>query len=105
MSIEATLWAFNQKLPPFEKLVLILLADRHNYDDGYCEFSPAKLAQEAGMSQDVLTNTIQALRDRGLVGTQERDSDGLYPSEFSLLKLHLDQSRRLAGVPEVGRAV
>ena len=72
LSHKATYWAFRQKLPVLQKIVLIVLADRHNGDTGRCDPSIAKVAEDCGMSSDSVRNAIKALREKGLLEAHER---------------------------------
>jgi hypothetical protein len=126
MSVKAVGWAFEQRLPPTQKIVLLALADfageRHE-----CWPSMETLAKMASLTSRSVRSTIRALEDLGLVTTQVRvrpngsqtsnvytlavgaeDSSGgpgklLPPQEPSyepdLTKTSRDQSR-----PMVGRA-
>jgi hypothetical protein len=72
LSHKATYWAFRQKLPALQKIVLIVLADRHNGDTGRCDPSIARVAEDCGMSSDSVRNAIKALRGKGLLEAHER---------------------------------
>lgn len=75
MSHKGTYWAFRQQLPAFEKLVLIVLADRHNSDTNRCDPSIARIAVDAGMSKDAVMDTVRKLVKKGLVEVQNRTSE------------------------------
>lgn len=75
MSFEAMTWAVKQDLPALQKLVLLLLANRHNVDTGRCMPSHDKLARDCGMSKTAIKSAINALADKGLLEI-ERRSDG-----------------------------
>lgn len=75
MSFEAMTWAVKQDLPALQKLVLLLLANRHNMDTGRCMPSHDKLARDCGMSKTAVKSAINALADKGLLEI-ERRSDG-----------------------------
>jgi len=67
MSFAATTWAVRQKVPALAKLVLLLLADRHNGDTNRCDPSMDRLADDCGMSKDSVKRQIKVLSDRGLI--------------------------------------
>ena len=51
MSFQAQAWAVRQKLPCTQKMVLLMLAVRHNSDTDKCHPSHAKLADDCGLSR------------------------------------------------------
>jgi hypothetical protein len=67
MSHKATAWAFSQKVPALQKLVLIMLADRHNADTGRCDPSLSKIADDCGLSRNSIIRNLKALADAGLI--------------------------------------
>lgn len=68
MSIQAVAAAIElQGLPPATKLVLMLLANRHNGDTGLCYPKQETLAAEAGMSVRSLRTHIIELEKAGLI--------------------------------------
>lgn len=67
MSHEATNWAFRQKgLKPATRIVLLMLADRHNPDFG-CFPSKKRLSDDCEMSVRSVFNHIKILEEAGLV--------------------------------------
>lgn len=67
MSHEATNWAFRQKgLKPATRIVLLMLADRHNPDFG-CFPSKKRLSADCEMSVRSVFNHIKILEQAGLV--------------------------------------
>ena len=67
MSHVATAWAASQSnLKPYEKLVLLTLADRHNPDYG-CFPSQELIAKDCNMSRRAVQNQIKSLTKRGLI--------------------------------------
>lgn len=67
MSFEAVSWAWKQKaLKPFEKLILVALADRHNPDHG-CFPSIGKIIEDTGISRSSVLRTISQLQAKGLI--------------------------------------
>ena len=51
MSFQALAWAVRQKLPCTQKIVLVMLADRHNGDSGRCDPSHDRLAGACGLTR------------------------------------------------------
>lgn len=67
MSHRATNWAIQQRgLKPATRIVLWLLADRHNPDYG-CFPSQALLAHDAEMSRSSVNNHLKKLEEVGLI--------------------------------------
>lgn len=67
MSHKATAWAFAQRVPPLQKLVLIVLADRHNADTGRCDPSLSRIAEDCTLSRDTVIRNLKALASAGLL--------------------------------------
>ena len=67
MSHKATAWAFAQQLPALQKLVLIVLADRHNGCTGRCDITFDTLAIMCGLNHNETLATITMLEKDGLV--------------------------------------
>lgn len=82
MSHKATYWAFQQKLPALQKLVLIVLADRHNGDSGRCDPSLNKVAEDCGMSKDSVRDAIKALQEKGLIVAHQRFDGSVQLTNF-----------------------
>ena len=67
MSFEAVNWAWKQKsLKPFQKLILVALADRHNPDHG-CFPSINTIIEDTGISRSSVLRTLLQLQDKGLI--------------------------------------
>ena len=60
-------WAVDHKLPAMQKIVLMMMANRFNEDQGYCWPSYDLLASECGMSRSSVLRKIDELIDLGLV--------------------------------------
>ena len=72
MSHQATNWAFQQRgLKPATWRVLVMLADRHNPDNG-CFPSQQQLAYDAEMSVSSLNDQLLKLEDLGLIRRERR---------------------------------
>ena len=93
MSFPALSWAVRQKLPSTQKLVLLMLAERHNKDSGQCNPSLELLADDCGLSRRSVIDQIAKLQTAGYLTVRHRANEGLrLPSQYVL---HLG-----SGVPE-----
>ena len=93
MSFEAMAWAVRQKVKPMQKLVLLMLANRHNDDSGQCNPSHAKLADDCDMSVSGVKKAIKELSDLGLLNIKKSSQDGVsLPNQYSL-NTHLNISK------------
>ena len=75
MSIKALNWAFEVELPPLQKLVLIVLADRANVDEAACYPSYKDMKKRTGLSETGIRTQIQALTEGGLLWVEKRGGD------------------------------
>lgn len=83
MSHVATAWAIRQELPALQKLVLILLADRHNADTGVCFPSIKRVARDAGMSEKSVRRAVGELIDKKFISARQRkDGDTFLSNEY-----------------------
>jgi len=73
-------WAVSQKLPCTTKMVLVMLADRHNNDNGRCDPSHDKLADDCGLSRRAVIDNLSKLEGLGLVTVINRAREGLKTS-------------------------
>ena len=71
MSLNTLSWAWEQELPPTQKLILISLADHAN-QDGECWSSIKRLAKFTGLSRAAVKNNIRKLEETGLVKREAR---------------------------------
>ena len=93
MSFPALAWAVRQKLPSTQKLVLVMLAERHNKDSGQCNPSLELLADDCGLSRRSVIDQIAKLQTSGYLTVRHRAKDSArLPSQYVL---HLG-----FGVPE-----
>lgn len=84
MSIKAISWAFEQKLKPGPKLVLLKLADNAN-DEGYCWPSMTHVCEHTGLSRSSVIRHIKSLEAAGLLETKRRSKDGVnLPNHYQL---------------------
>jgi len=74
MSIAAMTWAFQQKLPPTQKLILLALADFAN-DSGSCWPGVRTVAEKAGVSRATLFRHLDSLEQLRLIQREERTRD------------------------------
>lgn len=93
MSFPALSWAVRQRLPSTQKLVLLMLAERHNKDTGQCNPSLELLADDCGLSRRSVIDQISKLQDAGYLTVRHRARDNVkLPSQYVL---HLN-----FGIPE-----
>lgn len=78
MSAVASAWALDADAgTPTNKLVLLVLADRHNKDTGKCCPSIAMLAKDTHLSETTVKKAIRDLAKRGLLKrVRQRRTDG-----------------------------
>ncbi|MDH1234456.1 helix-turn-helix domain-containing protein [Stutzerimonas stutzeri] len=89
MSFQAMAWAVGQKLPMKEKFVLLMLANRTNYDTGRCDPSHRRIAEDCGMSPATVKRAIKELVAGGYLSVENRVKNGeKQPNQY---KLHLDR--------------
>lgn len=85
MSFPALSWAVRQKLPSTQKLVLLMLAERHNKDSGQCNPSLELLADDCGLSRRSVIDQIAKLQAAGYLTVRHRAKDSLkLPSQYVL---------------------
>lgn len=73
MSWEATSWAARQRCgSPQAKVVLMVLANRHNPDTGQCDPEIKRIAAEAEMSTRSVYRVLEQLEVLGLIERQRR---------------------------------
>ena len=109
MSFEAMAWAVKQKVKPIQKLVLLMLANRHNGDSGQCNPSHARLADDCNMSISGVKKAIKELSDLGLLRIRTSSKDGVsLPNQYFLnTHLNVDLTQKVVGheVTGVGHEV
>lgn len=72
MSFQAIAWAVRQKLPCTQKIVLVMLADRHNGDTGRCDPSHDRLAGDCGLTRRSVMDQLAKLDAAGFIRTHHR---------------------------------
>ena len=98
MSFPALSWAVRQRLPSTQKLVLLMLAERHNKDSGQCNPSLELLAEDCGLSRRSVIDQVAKLQAAGYLTVRHRANGGVrMPSQYIL---HLD-----FGTPEQVKTV
>lgn len=89
MSFQAMAWAVRQKLPCPQKIVLVMLADRHNSDTGRCDPSHDRLAIDCGLTRRSVMDQLAKLSQAGFICTQNRQIDKLKTSnQYTLMLAH-----------------
>ena len=72
MSLEAMTWAIGiEGIKPPQKLVLLLLANRHNKDTGMCYPSIQRICVESGMHRATVIRAVNALEKMGLLSIKK----------------------------------
>lgn len=92
MSFKAVDWAVRQRITCFPKMVLIMLADRHNSDTGRCDPSHDRLTEDCGMSRRAVITQIDNLVSLGLIKVVNRQKDGIKTTNSYILNLHVNIS-------------
>ena len=67
-------WAVKQKVPTYQKIVLIMLANRTNPETGICYPSLSKIAVECGMTRRSVINQIKALESNNYLSVDRSKS-------------------------------
>lgn len=93
MSWGALAWAVRQRLPSTQKLVLIMLAERHNKDSGRCDPSHERLADDCGLTRRSVMDQVKKLEEAGYIRSMARAKGNLKLSNHYVLNLDF-------GVPE-----
>ena len=74
MSFQAMAWAIKEPLPPYEKLVILVLANYANAD-GICWPSIRRICIDTGMSRAQACKTLLNLEKKGSI-TRKKRLDG-----------------------------
>ncbi|UUC92481.1 helix-turn-helix domain-containing protein [Comamonas sp. C11] len=98
MSWSALAWAVRQQLPSTQKLVLIMLAERHNSDTGRCDPSHERLAEDCGLTRRSVMDQVKKLEESGYIRAMNRAKGALKLSNHYVLNLSF-------GVPEKAPAL
>lgn len=97
MSNDATKWAWKQKCPPMEKLILVLLADHLNGKTAQLNPGTKKLCEESGLTRQGVFNQIERLETRGLLFVEHCKGK---VNRYRLPVNHVDQSTTLTSQPD-----
>jgi hypothetical protein len=77
VSFQAMAWAVRQKLPCTQKMVLMMLAERHNRDTGRCDPSLDLLAEDCGLSRRSVMDQVARLAEAGYLRILHRASNNV----------------------------
>lgn len=88
MSFEAFAWAARQRVTSTQKLVLLMLAERHNKDTGQCRPSHDTLADDCGLSRRSVIDQIQKLAQAGYITILARANGNVKLANQYLLNFH-----------------
>ncbi|SJM93382.1 hypothetical protein CRENPOLYSF2_3280003 [Crenothrix polyspora] len=77
MSFQAMAWATEHRLPAMQKIVLLMLANRTNPDNGLCFPSHDRLAEDCGMTKRSVIQQIEKLEQSGLINVIRETRDGV----------------------------
>ena len=82
LSFKAAAWAIDSDLPENgqQKLLLIVLADCHNTDNGRCDPSLQYLCTKTKMSRSTVIRCLARLIELGLIAREARFSSGMQTS-------------------------
>lgn len=89
MSVKASHWAWQQALPPAQKVVLLALAD-HSDDDGKCWPSIRRLVKKVNVTDRTVQRVIRDLQAAGLVSVEPRPRPDGRGATSNLYRLALD---------------
>ena len=79
-------WAVRQKLPCTQKIVLLMLAERHNKDSGQCNPSHDRLADDCGLTRRSVMEQIAKLEGAGYLRIRHRSSNNVkLPNQYVLV--------------------
>ena len=109
MSFQAIAWAVRQKLPCTQKIVLVMLSDRHNGDTGRCDPSHERLAIDCGLTRRSVMDQIEKLSFAGYLRVIHRmDGPKKASNQYTLIlsagtqlvvnDVHYDSEPRSLGV-------
>ena len=86
MSFLAMAWAMRQKLPCTQKIVLMMLSERHNKDTGQCNPSHDLLADDCGLTRRSVMDQIAKLAEAGYLQIRHRAANNVkLPNQYVLM--------------------
>lgn len=88
MSFEAFAWAARQRVTSTQKLVLLMLAERHNKDTGQCRPSHDTLADDCGLTRRSVIDQISKLSEAGYITILRRAKGNVKLANQYLLNFH-----------------
>lgn len=100
MSWGALAWAVRQQLPSTQKLVLIMLAERHNSDSGRCDPSHERLADDCGLTRRSVMDQVKRLEDAGYIRSMSRARGNLKLSNHYVLNLDFGIPEKVKQLPD-----
>ena len=104
MSLDATRWAWQRKIKPTEKLVLLSMADRSG-EDHRCYPSIGRLALDTGLNRKTVLSVLGRLRDSGLIAKTGRMTGGNKSvPEYQLLGVRGREDEVPEAVPKSGHS-
>lgn len=80
-----------------QKLVLLVLANRHNSETGRCDPSLVRLAKDCGLDKTTVQRSLTALSERSLVERTRRKSEGVFASTAYVLQMGVGAERTNVG--------
>lgn len=103
MSVEASSWAWKQKLKPGAKLVLLCLADHANAE-GLCWPGQDGISNKTGLDRSTVVGHLGKLEESGLIEARRRyDEHGYKKSNLYILNLSKVLNSNV-GNPNVGKS-
>lgn len=79
-------WAVRQKLPCTQKIVLMMLAERHNQDSGQCNPSHDRLADDCGLTRRSVMDQVAKLAEAGYIRIRHRAANNVkLPNQYVLV--------------------
>lgn len=106
MSLDATCWAWQQKVRPTQKLVLLSLADRAD-EKHQCHPSIARLEADTGLYRETIMEAIAAMEEAGILAVDRSHGRGNRYRLLGVVGRH-DQSAKsdqLNGENQYGKPV
>lgn len=100
MSFQAMAWAVKMKLPPKEKLLLLMLANYASNQTGDCYPSINTLCDDTGMSKSSVIRALQVLESARLIGVNRRSVEGINLPNFYRLNLDVGSVSLTPGVSD-----
>ncbi len=87
MAVKASTWAWEQKIPPYDKLVLLELADHADPDTFECWPSQQFIAERCGINRSTVNRIIKRLVAGGFLTYDQRKKYGVQRSSLYRLSV------------------